>query len=210
MGGAGQKTDQMKIGLVLEGMKDGPDQKVLEPLVKKLVRSPVEVTSRTLGNKKKLLGGCGAVSSELLDDKCDRILIIWDLWPAWDTESPCRKEDRDVALNSLKEAKVSLKKIRLLCIEQMLENWLLADARALESLVTEWMHPRRPKSFRVPAAAVYDTKPKTVLTKLFQEHGCQAYEDMAHAHKISSRWDTRSLDRLVRLPTFARFVGCLQ
>ena len=141
MGGAGQKPNQMKIGLVLEGMRDGPDQKVLEPLVKKLVPAPIEVTSRTLGNKQKLLKGCGAEAAELLSDEYDRVLIVWDLWPAWDTKSPCRKEDRDEALASLREASVNLRKVRLLCIEQMLESWLLADARALETLVTEWMHP---------------------------------------------------------------------
>ena len=200
----------MKIGLVLEGMKDGPDQKVLEPLVRKLVSAPVEVTSRTLGNKKKLLNGCGSVALELLSDECDRVLIVWDLWPSWETISPCRKEDRKLALTSLEEAKVSLKKIRLLCIEQMLESWLLADASALETLVTEWMHPRRPKRFRVPPAAVHNTKPKTILTKLFQEHGCRPYDDLAHAHKISSRWNARSLERLADIPTFNRFVKCLR
>jgi hypothetical protein len=92
----------------------------------------------------------------------------------------------------------------------MLESWLLADARALEALVTEWMHPRRPKRFRVPSSAVFDTKPKNVLTKLFQEHGCRPYDDVADAHKIASRWNARSLDRLADIPTFSRFVKCLR
>lgn len=200
----------MKIGLVLECMKDGPDQKVLEPLVRKLVRQPVEVTSTTLGNKSKLLASCGTVTSGLLEDKCDRVLIIWDLWPSWASKSPCRRQDRTEALASLAEAKVNLKKVRLLCIEQMLESWLLADARVLESLVTEWMHPRTPKNFRLPPAAVHHTKPKKLLSRLFRDHGCRPYDDMAHAHKIADRWDSRSLPRLAEIPTFNRFVNCLQ
>src|SRR6267142_839806 len=125
----------MKISLVLECSKGNPDQKVLEPLVKKLVRPPIEVTSRTLGNKPKLLNGCGAVASELLKDRCDRVIVVWDLWPSWASDKPCRRKDRNEALASLAEARVDQRKIRLLCIEQMLESWLLADARALELLV---------------------------------------------------------------------------
>jgi hypothetical protein len=199
----------MKIGLVLECGKDGPDQKVLEPLVKKLAPRPNEVTSRTLNNKPRLLSGCGAVASQLLKDQYDRVLVIWDLWPAWATDAPCRKEHRDEAMESLTEAGVDLRKVRLLCIEQMLESWLLADPRALERLVTKWMQPRRPRNFRVGPEAVFDTKPKGLLTRLFREHGCRPYYDLNHAHQIAAQWDEQSLRRLADLPTFQRFMKCL-
>jgi hypothetical protein len=199
----------MKVGLVLECMKDGPDQKVLEPLVKKLASRPNEVTSRTLGNKPKLLSGCGPVASELLKDRCDRVLIVWDLWPAWSSHDPCRKKDRNDARNSLAEARVDLRKIRLLCIEQMLESWLLADAQALKALVSKWMEPRTPKRFRVPPGATHHTQPKAVLSRLFREHGCSLYDDVAHAHLIAARWDKQSLHHLAKLPTFQRFLKCI-
>jgi len=200
----------MKIGLVLECMKDGPDQKVLEPLVGKLIPPPIEVTSRTLGNKPKLLKGCGAVASELLKDRCDRVLIVWDLWPSWGNENPCRLKDRNQAFESLAEAKVSLKKIRLLCIEQMLESWLLADPVPLRALVTKWMAPRTPRNFRVPPNAVLHTKPKVLLSQLFRQHRCRPYDDLVHAHQIAARWDHQSLQRLTDVPTFRRLVKCLR
>jgi hypothetical protein len=199
----------MKIGLVLECMKDGPDQKVLEPLVMKLAPPNSAVTSRTLGNKPKLLSGCGAVAAELLKDQCDRVLIVWDLWPSWGSVPPCRRDDRKQALDSLAEAKVKMHGIRLLCIEQMLESWLLADTQALERLVAKWVNPRTPRNFRVASGAVFDTKPKTLLTRLFRTHRCRPYDDLTHAHQIAAQWDEQSLTRLADLPTFQRFLQCL-
>jgi hypothetical protein len=199
----------MKIGLVLECMKDGPDQKVLEPLVKRLTPRQSEVTSRTLGNKPKLLAGCGPVAAELLQDRCDRVLIVWDLWPAWSSNDPCRWEDRNEAMGSLAKARVDLRRIRLLCIEQMLESWLLADTQALRSLVSKWMEPRTPRSFRVPPGAALHTNPKAVLSRLFRGHGCRPYDDVAHAHLIAARWTQQSLAHLTDLPTFQRFLRCL-
>jgi hypothetical protein len=209
MGRTGKEAAQMKVGLLLECMKDGPDQKVLEPLIKNLLPPKSEVTSRTLGNKPKLLNGCGAVASELLKDKCDKVLIIWDLWPAWSSTDPCRKKDRKEAVDSLAEAKVDRCRVRLLCIEQMLESWLLGDPQALRLLVSKWMHPRTPKNFRLPPGATHHTNPKAVLCRLFRDHGCHPYNDLSDAHKISALWDQQSLRRLADLPTFQRLLQCV-
>ena len=197
----------MKIGLILECQKDGADQKVFELLVRKITRPSATVVSRTLGNKPNVLAKCGDVAAELLadKDKCDRVLVIWDLWPSWERDAaPCRKVDRATALASLEKAKVDIKKVRLLCIEQMLESWLLADERALRQLLQEWSHPHPVRKFAVPGGAGGDTKPKKLLRRLFRECGCWAYEESDHAHLISSRWP--DLARVGKLPTFKRFL----
>ena len=208
MGGGSQETYQMKIGLILECQKDGPDQKVFEPLVRKIAPPKSSVVSRTLGNKPNVLEKCGAVAAELLADKCDRVIVIWDLWPSWEQDAPpCRKTDREAAIASLTAAEVDPARVRLLCVEQMLESWILADERALKAQLEAWSHPHKLKKFTVSKGAVLDTKPKKLLRRLFRECGCWPYEEADHAHLIAARWP--DLSRVKRLETFQRFVRAI-
>jgi hypothetical protein len=197
----------MKVGIILECGKDGPEHKVLQPLVPKLLPPSSAVVFNTLGNKPNVLRTCGPVAAQLFKENCDRVLVLWDLWPAWNTASACRFEDRQAALKSLNGAKVNPNRVHLICIEQMLESWLLSDERALIQLISKWKHPRPLRKFRVPAGAEFDTKPKSLLTKLFKEQGCREYNDLVHAHQISSRWP--NLERVARVPSFRRFANRL-
>jgi hypothetical protein len=83
------------------------------------------------------------VAQSLLQiEKCDRVVVAWDLEPAWGGEA-CRHDDKERAMTSLRGAKVQLSKVDLLCIERELECWLMADRRALE------VYPRLDKNSEV-------------------------------------------------------------
>jgi hypothetical protein len=47
-----------------------------------------------LDNKKKLVEDCGPVAKALLSE-CEKVIIVWDLYPAWREKGikPCRHED---------------------------------------------------------------------------------------------------------------------
>ncbi|NER50235.1 MAG: hypothetical protein F6J92_26880 [Symploca sp. SIO1A3] len=93
----------MKIGMIFECGPDGADKSVCEHLVR-MLNPDIEIApSVTLGNKPNLLSECGIFAAQLLADGCDRIVIIWDLYPAWREKGqrPCRKEDCEMIKDSL-------------------------------------------------------------------------------------------------------------
>jgi hypothetical protein len=97
-----------KVGMIFECGPQGADKKVCEILLKKL-DPMIETKSVTLDNKPNLVQKCGAAAKQLLEtEKCDRVIILWDLYPAWrtDDEKPCRKEDRESIIESLDGAGV--------------------------------------------------------------------------------------------------------
>ena len=70
----------MKVGMIFECGPDGADKKVCEHLAR-MLQPDIEISSVTLDNKPNLLSGCGATAAQLLEDGCDRIIVIWDLHP---------------------------------------------------------------------------------------------------------------------------------
>jgi hypothetical protein len=129
------------VGFIFECGRDGPDFKVCRHLLGKL-NVNIEMVARFLDNKQRLLSECGTVAAALLTT-CSRVIVIWDLMPPWDMGKPCRCEDRRKAFQSLKEAKVPAHKVILICIEQELECWLMADTRALSTVLTKLKRPRQ-------------------------------------------------------------------
>jgi Fe-S-cluster containining protein len=71
----------MKIGFIFECGPDGPDVQVCHHLVHKL-DSTIQFVPNTLDNKKKLVEDCGPVAKALLIE-CKKVIIVWDLYPAW-------------------------------------------------------------------------------------------------------------------------------
>ena len=191
----------MKVGIIFECGPQGADRKVCEHLAKR-IRPDLEIISETLDNKPDLIVGCGIVAAELLDDGCDRVIIIWDLRPAWpDSESrPCLKEERQAIHDSLRGANVRSDVVYLVCIQQELEAWLLADERALGSVLSRPAHPvaiqRRRKAHLIP-------NPKSVLNSIFKQHRGRRYVDRIHAEHIVKA--IPDLKRLRRVPSFRRF-----
>ena len=99
----------MKVGMIFECGPNGADKAVCEQLAK-MLKPDLEISSVTLDNKPNLLSDCGDATALLLAEGCDRVVIIWDLYPPWreKKQRPCRQEDRQAIMNSLQKAKVSI------------------------------------------------------------------------------------------------------
>ncbi len=91
-------------------------------------------------------------------------------------------------------------RVSLVCIREELEAWLIADGRAVSAVLSTPAHPQNIGHVKRPETT---PKPKTRLTKLFQEHVHRIYSDRQDAVMIA-----RALPDLARLDlisTFTRF-----
>ncbi len=190
----------MKVGMIFECGPDGADRKVCEHLARRL-QPDIEIAPVTLGNKPKLVTECGSAAANLLATGCERIVIVWDLRPPWrsNRQKPCRREDRESILSSLTRAGVRSSRIALVCIEEELEAWLLADGRAISTVLSRPAHPVRVQDIKNPERT---RKPKTHLIKVFQRNG-HSYVDRIHARMIVEALP--DLTRIRRCATFVRF-----
>jgi len=189
----------MKVGMIFECGKKGADIKVCEHLAKSL-DADIKPDSVPLDNKPNLLTECGDIAMLLLKGGCERVVIIWDLYPPWGEKGakPCRKEDSEAILSSLKNANVPIEKVFLVCIENELETWLLYDMRAIEQLLSRPTHPIRLKKIKCPEEII---SPKSHLMRIFKQHG-REYIDYDDAIKIARAID---ISRLRKCETFVRF-----
>jgi hypothetical protein len=191
----------LKIGLILECGPDGADLHVCKHLVK-LLLPKAEILFATMGDKPNLLKQCGDAASLLLREGCERVAIIWDLYPAWRERGkrPCLHADREDIFRSLDQARVERARVALVCIVEELEAWLLADGRALSIYL----------STPIRAVTIDDQKnpervsnPKGRLTQIMREHKGRKYEDYTDAKKIVEH--IVDLSRLRKCKTFKRF-----
>jgi hypothetical protein len=192
----------MKVGMIFECGPDGADKKVCEHLARKL-QEDIEISSVTLNNKPNLISECGDSAAVLLQQGCERIIIIWDLYPAWREkgEKPCLKEDRNVIMESLSKTGVKSSQVHLVCIEQELEAWLLADGDAISQVVSKPTHPVRIPNSPHPERR---SNPKKYLNRFFKEHGIsKGYPDRDDAEKIVK--NIVNLNKLKCCPSFVRF-----
>lgn len=190
----------MKVGMIFECGPAGPDQQVCEYLARKLIPE-LKIVSITLTDKKSLLRECGGATAQLLKEGCERVLIIWDHRPPWRTQSACRKEDREVIRQSLESAGIPFgPPVFLVCIEQMLEAWLVADGSAVSAVLSRPTRPARIQDTRRPDN---ETDPKARLIKVFVQHSGRKYTDVVDAIKIARRLQT--WNKITRSPTFCRF-----
>ena len=190
----------MKIGFIFECGPEGADKQVCEYLARE-IQPEITPVSRTLDNKPRLLQDCGLVAAKLLEEGCERVLIVWDLRPAWPGKKSCRKVERDAVIASLAKAGVADKPVFLVCVEQELESWLLADEQKISAYLSTAAHayeaPQVRKPDRVP-------NPKSVMMNHFKDARGWRYEDRTHAIKVLKATET-NLKRLRRSPTFSRF-----
>jgi len=192
----------MKIGMIFECGPDGADLQVCGALARRL-NPQVLISSIPLDNKPKLIRDCGKVAKKLLEvDMCDHVLVIWDLYPAWrdNAARPCRRQDREAILGSLKAANVRRSHVTPVCIREELEAWLLADNRALSTVLSTDAHPIRVRHERRPEQV---RNPKRTLIRLFNRSRHRTYVDRQHGILIVRALP--DLTRLDRLPTFLRF-----
>ncbi len=191
------------IGLIYECGPQGADKQVCEYLIEK-IKPGVKISSRTLDNKENLLSAAGKVAAQLLQDGCSCVLIVWDLRPAWPDmkNKPCRHAERKTLMTTLAEAGVSPDApVFLICIEQELESWLLANERAIAALLSTPAHPYRMSRVRRPDDV---PMPKAVLIKHFKDARGRRYDDKVDAILILKAVEI-DLRRLRRSISFSRF-----
>ena len=192
----------MKIGFVFECGPKGADEQVCEYLAT-LIRPGVVPVSRTLDNKANLIKDAGRVAAKLLADGCERVLIVWDLRPAWPDKQtkPCRHDERMALLKALEDAGIASGPVFLVCVEQELESWLLADEARLSAYLSTLEHP-----FVVPRVRRPDREknPKALMMNYFRAARGWRYEDRTHAIQIL-RLTGLDMKKLKRSASFARF-----
>lgn len=193
----------MKVGFIFECGPQGADKQICEYIAAQLIPN-IKMKSRTLDNKHNLLEDAAKVAATLLADACDKVLIVWDLRPSWPNKNnkPCRKHERDALLQSLANAKLTNKPIYLVCVEQELESWLLADETKINTFLSTPAHPyseakRVAKPDRVP-------NPKSKIINHFRAARGLRYEDRIHAIKVLS-CETFDIKKMRRSETFKRF-----
>jgi len=192
----------MKIGFVFECGPQGADKQVCEYLAGKLRPSDTFV-SRTLDNKANLLASAGIVAAALLEDGCERVLIVWDLRPAWPEKGlkPCRHDERLALLEALAKAGVAGKPVFLVCIEQELESWLLADEKKLSDFLSTPAHRYEAERVRAPDRV---QQPKASVINHFKQGRGWRYDDKVHAVKVM-RQELPDWRKLRRSTSFQRF-----
>lgn len=191
------------IGMIFECGPQGADKQVCEYLAQR-IRPGVKIRSKPLDNKENLLRDAGRVAAQLLGEGCSCVLIIWDLRPAWPDkgERPCRHAERAAVLKVLQEAGVSpTGPVALLCVEQELESWLLANERALSAHLSTDAHPYRVARVKSPDQV---QQPKAAVIEHFKRARGWRYDDKVDALKVL-RADELGLVRLRRSVSFARF-----
>ena len=197
-----------KVGFIFECGPQGADKQVCEYLAKQ-IRTGIIPVSRTLDNKPNLLSDAGKVAAELLADGCERVLIIWDLRPAWPDkkDKTCRKIEREAITDAVNKAGLAGRPVYLVCIEQELESWLLADETKISAHLSTSAHAysanRTKHPDRIP-------NPKSVMMNHFREARRGRYDDRIHAIKViaAGEINLRKLERSVSFVRFSEKLSC--
>ncbi|MEJ7860533.1 MAG: DUF4276 family protein [Pyrinomonadaceae bacterium] len=192
----------MKVGLILECGPQGADKAVCEYLAN-LLNPEIEIVSLTLDNKPGLIENCAEATQSLLElDHCDRVVIIWDLYPAWRKagERPSCIQDRAQILEKLDAAGINIPNVFLVCIVEELEAWLLSEHQAISAVLSR---PHRAVRIRREQRPERVRNPKARLIKYFEENVGKPYDDRVHAKQIVQ--NIANTNRLRRCRTFVRF-----
>jgi hypothetical protein len=190
------------IGFIFECGPEGADKQVCEYLAAQILPGTT-VFSRTLDNKANLLRDAGNVAAGLLADGCKRVLIVWDLRPAWPDRKnkPCRRTEREEILAAIGKAGIDGQPVFLVCIEQELESWLLADEAKIAAYLSTAAHSYAVNPVKKPDRV---HNPKSVMMRHFKAARNWNYVDRTHAIKVLKKGNL-DLRKLRRSPTFARF-----
>jgi hypothetical protein len=151
---------------------------------------------------------CGASAADLIQLGCERVVIVWDLYPAWqsDGQKPCLHADREKAFAALSAAQVPLEQVALVAIESMLECWFLADELALAAFLSAKLRKEisAQQIGKQNSPPEKQRRPKDALSSKFEAVGGSRYLDFNDAEAIARHTDIGKL-RGSRCPTFERF-----
>lgn len=193
----------MTIGMIFECGPQGADKLVCEYLAGELLPGiPLKLV--TLDNKPNLLAKAAATAHALLADGCARVLVIWDLRPAWPStkNKPCRFNERTHLLAALTNEGLQNAPVYLVCVEQEFESWLVADETKLSAFLST---PTRPYTVRKLRHPDREKNPKSLVMNHFKDARGLRYEDRVHAIKVMRTDPPPNWSKLRRSDSFARF-----
>ena len=195
----------MKIGLILECATDGPDWQVYSGWVKRILSNDVVVEQSSAVNKKILIREAGTRAARLFAEGCDKVFIIWDLWPSWKSTAPSQLADEIALHQSLVAAGVLNPCVYILCVERMLETLLLVDGGAINAVLQIPKQKQKPSNQNNPYKIA---DPKAYLDKWFTKAKKGVYLDYSHAARIAEPVDFSRLR--AKTKEFPRFENGLQ
>jgi len=173
----------MKVGFILECTPQGPDAAIY-PYLAKLFCEDLEIQKpKTLVNKANVMEQGAEVAQVLLQTGCDYVFIIWDRMPKWGGTGRC--EEHIATLETrLQQIGVDKTKIFLCCISDMLESWLIADGRGIDTwLASKTNHPM--PGFGDHKTAAEQTSPKDrIKNYLRANYGKWKYNDFENNFDI--------------------------
>lgn len=195
----------MKVGLILECTTDGPDWQVYSLWVKRLLGDDVQVEQSSAVNKKLLVQQAGVRARDLFAEGCDKVFLIWDLWPAWGPSKPDQAADLAAIEASLRQAGVTNPCVYMVCVNRMLETLLMVDGKALNAVLGIPKGRKTPGSKNTPST---ERDPKAYLGKWFKEARRGDYVAHTHARQIAQQVDFARLRS--RTTEFAKLESSLQ
>jgi hypothetical protein len=198
----------MKLGLIVESTDRGLEALVCPRILELLAletRTKIDLDLVTMTNKILLLHDAVERVRNLLDQGCERIVILWDENPPWTPEKDigdkrCWHHERDHLLANLRDARIDRRRVRLVCIEREFETWLLHDHQLLAEVISQGPHRAKVKALKDP---VRIDDPKAALMSLFHKNKARFNPDVVvfKVRKLLS-----NLDRLKDCDTFRYFV----
>lgn len=172
---------KQRVGFIFECGPYGPDYKVCHHFLGRL-NAAIEMVPRFMDNKRRLMNECGEVAAALLrEDKCSRVVVTWDLEPAWGGKA-CRHDDKE------------------------LEGWLMTDGRALGAVLGKLKHPHPVGN--LPAYNRPDRdiqKPKSGMISLFQRELGKGRRYLDRDHALLLAQSVPDWSKLKRSESFCRF-----
>jgi hypothetical protein len=195
----------MKVGILVEcgrmGLEDVLCGRICA-LLEAERNMQLEVDIVPMVNKALLIQDCGTTAQRLLDDGCDRVVILWDERPAWPKkgEPLCWHIEREKVLAELRKAGLTQRPVFLVCIEREFESWLLFDGRVISCVLSTSAHRIRAKPPRRPDRI---KNPKGAMNSLFEKHRGWRYVDVQYARAFANCLD--DLSRMRDCETFRRF-----
>ena len=194
-------NQQIKVGIICECGPEGAEVQVFPELAGRIDAS-LKIECVPLDQKPKLIRECGKTAATLFTQGCQRVVIVWDLYPAWREREnrPCRREDRLAIHESLTAAGVAPDRVGLVCLREELEAWLIADGRAVSAVLSTPAHPVRIRHGRNPESI---RNPKKRLGQIFKQNTGRQYSDRQHAIQIVR--ELPDLSQLEAIPAFGRF-----
>lgn len=193
----------MTVGMIFECGPQGADKQICSYLAGH-IRPDIPLSFTTLDNKENLLSDAGRVAAQMLADGCCCVIIIWDLRPAWPSKNgkPCRNAERQTVLTSLQHAGVPVHApVHLVCVEQELESWLLANESAIAAFLSTNAHPYSVKRTKKPDRVL---QPKAVMNNHFKAARGWRYDDKVNAIQVL-RSAPINLGRHRQSASFVRF-----